>query len=206
MAVQNPTPPPSPYGRGRPVPQRGRHNQYLRLTHADRDAVADLLKEAYAEGRLDSEEFDERLGLAMSAKVRADLEPLLSDLVPEGTQAFTPRAREPEPRPNSGERVAALAGHVSGYFLTALGPLAILLVSGKNSAFVRRHAIEALNFQLTFIVGTIVLWFLSWLVLPLIAWVFMLLGWLFLPMIAGLASLMGGNWKYPFTWRPVKDE
>ncbi|WP_393916518.1 DUF1707 and DUF4870 domain-containing protein [Halostreptopolyspora alba] len=204
--MHDPTPPPTPYGRGWPV-RYGPQNNHLRLTHADRDAVAHLLKEAYAEGRLDTDEFEERLEAAMGAKVHGDLEPLLSDLIPEGTPVHSPpAAQQPSSPPSSSERVTALIGHYSGYFVSALGPLAVLLINGNSSAFVRRHVVEALNFQLTFIVGSMVLWFFSWLVLPLVAWGFMLLGWMFLPMVAGLVAVFGGRWKYPFTWRPIKED
>jgi hypothetical protein len=58
-------------------------DQHLRVSDADRQAVADRLGEHFAEGRLDQAEFDERAGRAMSAKTRADLSGLFDDL-PEG--------------------------------------------------------------------------------------------------------------------------
>ena len=181
-------------------------NAHLRLTHADRDAVTEKLKEAYASGQLDEDEFDERVDLAMSAKFPADLEPLLSDLVPEPTAASAPPAARAQGPVAGNERLLAFFGHGSGYLLSALGPLVVLLLNGNSSAFVRRHATEALNYQLTVIVGSIVMLGLAWLVIPAILWVFMILGWVFMPGIAALVSLLGGGWKYPFTWRPVKNE
>jgi Domain of unknown function (DUF1707) len=55
-------------------------DQHLRVSDADRQAVADRLGEHFAEGRLDQAEFDERAGRAMSAKTRADLSGLFDDL------------------------------------------------------------------------------------------------------------------------------
>ena len=52
----------------------------MRASDADRDRVADALREAYAEGRLDVEEHNERLDRAYKAKTIGDLTPLLSDL------------------------------------------------------------------------------------------------------------------------------
>lgn len=52
----------------------------LRVSDAERRAVADTLSVHFGDGRLDQEEFNERLGTAMSAKTRADLAPLLADL------------------------------------------------------------------------------------------------------------------------------
>jgi hypothetical protein len=55
-------------------------DQHLRVSDAERQAVADRLGEHYADGRLDQAEFDERVGRAMSAKTRADLSGLFDDL------------------------------------------------------------------------------------------------------------------------------
>jgi hypothetical protein len=61
-------------------------DQHLRVSDADRQAVADRLGEHFAEGRLDQAEFDERAGRAMSAKTRADLSGLFDDLPDLSTQ------------------------------------------------------------------------------------------------------------------------
>jgi Domain of unknown function (DUF1707) len=58
-------------------------DQGMRVSDADRAAVADRLAKHYSDGRLDQAEFDERLDRAMRAKTRADLVVLLADL-PEG--------------------------------------------------------------------------------------------------------------------------
>jgi hypothetical protein len=52
----------------------------LRISDADRHRVAELLREAAGEGRLDIEELDERLEAAYSAKTYGDLVPLTADL------------------------------------------------------------------------------------------------------------------------------
>jgi hypothetical protein len=62
-------------------------DQHLRVSDAERQAVADRLSEYFAEGRLDQAEFDDRLGRAMSAKTRADLSGLFSDLPETGAPA-----------------------------------------------------------------------------------------------------------------------
>jgi hypothetical protein len=53
---------------------------HLRVSDAERQAVADRLGEHFADGRLDQAEFDERVNRAMSAKTRADLHGLFDDL------------------------------------------------------------------------------------------------------------------------------
>ncbi|MCW2769111.1 MAG: hypothetical protein JWR27_544 [Aeromicrobium sp.] len=54
----------------------------LRATDADRDHAADVLREAYADGRLTRVEYDERSGAALGARTVGDFLPLLHDLAP----------------------------------------------------------------------------------------------------------------------------
>ena len=77
-------------------------DQYMRVSDAERQAVTDRLANHFAEGRLDQAEFDERAGLAMGAKTRADLNGLFADLPelgdggPQTSQATLPaRPRRP---------------------------------------------------------------------------------------------------------------
>jgi hypothetical protein len=52
----------------------------IRVGHRERDAVAAVLQEAAADGRLSMAELDERLDAALQAKTYADLDPLVADL------------------------------------------------------------------------------------------------------------------------------
>ncbi|RYC09557.1 DUF1707 SHOCT-like domain-containing protein [Nocardioides zhouii] len=52
----------------------------LRISDNDRQKVAEVLREAAGEGRIDLEELDERLELAWGAKTYADLVPITADL------------------------------------------------------------------------------------------------------------------------------
>jgi hypothetical protein len=52
----------------------------VRASDAERDAVAERLREAHAEGRLTVEEFSERLDAVYAARTHGDLVPLTSDL------------------------------------------------------------------------------------------------------------------------------
>ena len=52
----------------------------LRVSDAERDAVAGALAEHLKDGRLDAAEFDERVGRAVTARTRGDLDRLLADL------------------------------------------------------------------------------------------------------------------------------
>ncbi|TDD63139.1 DUF1707 and DUF2154 domain-containing protein [Actinomadura darangshiensis] len=87
----------------------------MRASDADRDEVADRLREALAEGRITPEEHAERIDAVYSAKTYADLEPVLSDLPSE--EAPRPRVdlrkdqqALPPPPPQSPNLVAIFSG------------------------------------------------------------------------------------------------
>ncbi|MGI5402646.1 DUF1707 SHOCT-like domain-containing protein [Streptomyces sp. CA-135486] len=52
----------------------------IRASDADRDRIADILRDALAEGRLDAEEHSERIDAVYRAKTVGELEPLVRDL------------------------------------------------------------------------------------------------------------------------------
>ncbi|MFI9806054.1 DUF1707 domain-containing protein [Streptomyces sp. NPDC052301] len=59
----------------------------LRASDADRERVAEVLRDALAEGRLDMEEFEERLEAAYTARTYGELAPLTRDLPASGAVA-----------------------------------------------------------------------------------------------------------------------
>jgi hypothetical protein len=61
----------------------------VRASDADRDRVADILREALAEGRLDASEHSERLDAAYAAKTVGELQPLVRDLPRPGAREDT---------------------------------------------------------------------------------------------------------------------
>ncbi|WP_274561728.1 DUF1707 SHOCT-like domain-containing protein [Streptomyces spiramyceticus] len=58
----------------------------IRASDADRDRIADILREAMAEGRLTAEEHSERIDSVYRAKTVAELEPLVQDLPAPGVR------------------------------------------------------------------------------------------------------------------------
>ena len=66
---------------------------HLRAADADRDAVADLLSDALARGRLDIAEFGERLDRAFAARTVGELVALTSDLPRPSVRQSFPAAR-----------------------------------------------------------------------------------------------------------------
>ena len=71
--------------RPRPAPTSG---PLLRASDADRDRVATLLGDAFAQGRLSRDEHADRLGRALAARTVGDLEPLTADLARQAATAM----------------------------------------------------------------------------------------------------------------------
>jgi hypothetical protein len=63
------------------VDPRHAANAHLRASDADRDVVTDVLGTAYAEGRLTSEELDERTDQVARSRTLGELPPIIDDLV-----------------------------------------------------------------------------------------------------------------------------
>ena len=58
-------------------------DQSIRASDQERESVVDVLRDAYADGRLTLDEFEERTSAAYAAKTWADLRELTSDLPAE---------------------------------------------------------------------------------------------------------------------------
>lgn len=107
------------------------------------------------------------------------------------------------------ERTWGMLAHISAILgaivaLSFLGPLIVLLVQGNKSPFVRKQAVEALNFQITTYIAAIA----SAILIIVIIGFFLLLavgiGWLVLTIMAGLAANRGEDYRYPVNIRLVK--
>jgi hypothetical protein len=69
-------------------------NPDIRVSDADRDAVATALAQHYQDGRLDRAEFDDRVAAAIAARTGGDLDRLLTDLPPAAPAAELARQAE----------------------------------------------------------------------------------------------------------------
>jgi hypothetical protein len=92
----------------------------LRVADHEREAVGDILRQQHLAGRLDTDEFQQRLDRAMAARTYADLDELIADL---------PRDAE-EARPASGRpwRLAPVA-------LAGLAVLVVAFALGAGHPF-----------------------------------------------------------------------
>jgi len=104
----------------------------LRAGDADRELVLDRLRVAQAEGRLDLEEFEERVTATLAARTYGDLGALTADLPgpppaprPLGVPAPRPPVSPPAPAPRSDMRAA-----ITGWAGVSVTTFAIWAVIG----------------------------------------------------------------------------
>lgn len=88
----------------------------FRASDRDRDRTTDLLREHHAAGRLDPEEFNERLDKALAAKTIGELDELLSDLpvidsYPLPTASLPPRGHSSASLPSDALLGQVASGH-----------------------------------------------------------------------------------------------
>jgi hypothetical protein len=116
----------------------------LRASRADRERVIDLLKAAFAQGRLDRDEFDARIGQALAARTYGELAAVTTDIPAELIAALP---RRPPVRPR--RRIpfnSAVTGGACMAGLVNVGMVAVLLIG---------NPVAVLLFVVFTIIGTI---------------------------------------------------
>ncbi|MEV6637099.1 DUF4870 domain-containing protein [Actinoplanes sp. NPDC051470] len=107
---------------------------------------------------------------------------------------------------NNDEKTWALVAHFGGILVGFIAPLVAMLAKGNESPTVRAHSVEALNFQITWGIATIVASILAactvgiLFFLPMITWVVVIV----FSIIAGMKANEGQLYHYPATFRMVK--
>lgn len=98
----------------------------LRASHAEREQAIDMLKTAFVQGRLATDELDLRVGSALTSRTRAELAALTADIPVDLTGA-----RPPQPTRESGNTraSAAVLGSIAVWWSTQV---AVSLWIGDN--------------------------------------------------------------------------
>ncbi|WP_310964170.1 DUF4870 domain-containing protein [Nocardioides terrisoli] len=107
------------------------------------------------------------------------------------------------------ERLWAGAAHwgalvASGIALAFLGPFLVLLVKGDQSPFVRRQAVESLNFQLSVLIYGLVSLVLCLLLIGFLLLIVLGVAWLVLTIVGAVKASSGEDYRYPLTIRMVR--
>jgi uncharacterized protein len=87
--------------------------------------------------------------------------------------------------------------------LAFLGPLIVFLVKGNDSPWIRRQAVESLNFQLSILIYAIVSAVLIIVLVGLVLLAIVGIFWLVFTIIGSVKSANGEDYRYPLTIRMV---
>lgn len=179
----------------------------LLVTPAQRDRAVEILQEMYADGRLERLEFDTRLELALKARTRSELNGTFDGLVARPVPTFAPAAfTRSVPVRQSDGRGLGLVSHWLGFPTLFVGPALVAASAGKQNPVVRKHAVEALNFQLSAFGIFALLGVVTAVTDGFTGFLFPLVGlvWMVLTGIGGIAALLGSDFRYPFTLRMIR--
>jgi uncharacterized Tic20 family protein len=96
--------------------------------------------------------------------------------------------------------------HWLGYPTFFVGPALVVATAGKENPVVRKHAVEALNFQLTTVMVFALLGIVTGVTQGFTGFLFPIVGllWFVLTGIGGLATALGSDFRYPFTLRLMR--
>jgi len=97
---------------------------------------------------------------------------------------------------------SALVGSVIGGF-AFLGPLIVMLTKGNESAYVRRQAVESLNFQLSILIYAVVSIALMLVLIGFLTIIAVGICWLVFTIMGSIKASNGEEYRYPLTIRMV---
>jgi uncharacterized Tic20 family protein len=113
-------------------------------------------------------------------------------------------APTPELTSTSEDRQMALLAHIGGALFSILVPLIIWLVKKDQSKFVDDQAKEALNFQITMLIGYFISGFSTLVLIGFVLLPGLIIANLVLGILAGVAANKGQVYRYPFALRLIK--
>ena len=117
---------------------------------------------------------------------------------------------DPAAVPTQDERTWGMVAHLAALaffilpFGNILGPLVVWLAKREHSTFVALHAKEALNFNITILMGALVCGLLLVFSIGILFGAMLFVFWLVMIIIAALKANEGAAYRYPFTVRLVK--
>lgn len=109
-----------------------------------------------------------------------------------------------QPMSDSDARLWAMLGQLGGIILGFIGPLIVMLVFGPRNAFVKKESTEALNFQITVLIGYIVSFVLMFIVIGIFLFLAVWILSIIFCVIAAVKNNQGIEYRYPINIRFVK--
>ncbi len=112
--------------------------------------------------------------------------------------------------PTQDERTWGMLAHLSAFagfiipFGNLFGPLVVWLMKRDQSEFVADQGKEALNFNITVLIGAAACAILVFVFIGILLGVALFIFWLALTIIAGIKAGEGIRYRYPFALRLIK--
>jgi uncharacterized Tic20 family protein len=129
---------------------------------------------------------------------------IIKKSIPMNTQEYMGHESLPQTQPSSDERTMAILSHVLCIIGSFIAPLIIYLLKKDESPYVKEHALEALNFQITMIILYIISGILILILVGfLLIWALSLIN-LILIIVATIKASEDKLYKYPFNFRLIK--
>lgn len=109
-----------------------------------------------------------------------------------------------QPMSDSDARLWAMLGQLGGIILGFIGPLIVMLVFGPRNAFVKKESTEALNFQITVLIGYLISFVLMLVVVGIFLFLAVWILSIIFCVIAAVKNNQGIEYRYPINIRFVK--
>ncbi len=106
--------------------------------------------------------------------------------------------------PGNDDRNLAMLAHLLGIVSGFVGALIIWLVKKDQSPFIDEQGKEALNFQITVLIGFVGSWILMFVLIGMLLMPLLLIANLVFCILAAVAVSRGEHYKYPFAIRLLK--
>jgi len=117
---------------------------------------------------------------------------------------YAPAPQGPGTLSESDSKLWAMLSHLSFFVIGIIGPLVVMLVQGEKSPYVRRQAVEALNFHITVAIASVVSAILIIVLIGILMLLVILPAAAILTVLAAIAVNKGEDYRYPVSLRLVK--
>lgn len=104
---------------------------------------------------------------------------------------------------SANDKNIAVLTHLAGIFFSFIPALIVWLLKKDDSAFIGEQSREALNFQITMVIGYMVAGVLSWILIGLLFFPILWLANLVFCLLAAINVSKGESYQYPFALRLI---
>ena len=97
----------------------------------------------------------------------------------------------------SDARMWALIANLGGFLFYFIAPLVVYLIYKDRDPFIRRHAAQALNFQIMVVIGAVISGLLTIVIIGFATGLAVFICWIIFPIMGAIAANKGEPYDYP---------